>query len=321
MKIIITGISGQDGIFLTSIIKKKYSNFSIIGTSRTLNKSGFLSKGNFDNVSKLQDINIVDIDLTDKDEVGSFIADVKPNIIFNLSGPSSVYDSLKNPELEFKITTIFNNLTNSLIENNNFCRFYQASTSEMFGLNNEQKVYDETSMFLPNSPYASGKYSNHQKIKKLRENYTWNIYSGIMFNHESEFRKKDYLFMKIIDTAQKIKNNEATQLTIGSLDYCRDWSYAEDIAEGIFRLSTEGSDYDYVLGSGVGTKIEQIVKTVFDLFDLDYRNYIEIDSSILRLGDPEVIVSNPIKIQKELGWRTKHTLENFVEKIVKKVLT
>ena len=142
-----------------------------------------------------------------------------------------------------------------------------------------------------------------------------------MFNHESEFRKKDYLFMKIIDTAQKIKNNEATQLTIGSLDYCRDWSYAEDIAEGIFRLSTEGSDFDYVLGSGVGTKIEQIVKTVFDLFDLDYRNYIEIDSTILRLGDPEVIVSNPIKIQKELGWQTKYTLENFVEKIVKKVLT
>jgi GDPmannose 4,6-dehydratase len=306
MKIIITGISGQDGIFLTNIIKKKHSNFS---------------KGNFDEISKLQDINILNIDLTDKHTVGNLIADVKPDIIFNLSGPSSVYDSLKNPKLENKITTIFNNLTNSLIENNNFCRFYQASTSEMFGLNNKLKVYDEKSKFLPNSPYASGKYSNHQKVKELRENYTWNIYSGIMFNHESEFRKKDYLFMKIIDTAQRIKNNEANLLTIGSLDYCRDWSYAEDIAEGILRLSTEGSDYDYVLGSGVGTKIEQIVKTVFDLFDLDYKNYVEIDNSILRLGDPEVIVSNPTKIQKELGWQTKHTLENFVEKIVKKVLT
>ena len=321
MKIIITGISGQDGIFLTNIIKKKHSNFSIIGTSRTLNKSSFLSKGNFDEFSKLQDINILNIDLTDKHTVGNLIADVKPDIIFNLSGPSSVYDSLKNPKLENKITTIFNNLTNSLTENNNFCRFYQASTSEMFGLNNKLQVYDEKSKFLPNSPYASGKYSNHQKVKELRENYTWNIYSGIMFNHESEFRKKDYLFMKIIDTAQRIKNNEANLLTIGSLDYCRDWSYAEDIAEGILRLSTEGSDYDYVLGSGVGTKIEQIVKTVFDLFDLDYKNYVEIDNSILRLGDPEVIVSNPTKIQKELGWQTRHTLENFVEKIVKKVLT
>ena len=95
MKIIITGISGQDGIFLTNIIKKQYSNFSIIGTSRTLDKSGFLSKGNFSEVSKLQDIKIIKIDLTNKHKVGSLIADVKPDIIFNLSGPSSVYDSIK----------------------------------------------------------------------------------------------------------------------------------------------------------------------------------------------------------------------------------
>ena len=138
-----------------------------------------------------------------------------------------------------------------------------------------------------------------------------------MFNHESEYRKNDFLFMKIITTANKIKQKKESTLKLGSLDYCRDWSYAKDIVEGVMLLTQEGVEFDYVLGSGIGTSIEKLVDIIFNLFDLDYKNYVEVDSSILRTNDPKVIVSNPNKIYKELGWKTEHTLENFIEKIVK----
>ena len=321
MKILITGISGQDGIFLTKVIKNSYPNFSILGTSRSMDVNNFLSKSKTNNLSKNQYINIVDVDLENPDEVDSLLKDLIPDYIYNLTGPSSVNKSLKNPELEFTITNIFNNLTNAAIKNQIFCNFYQASTSEMYGLNNKQKLYNENSEFIPNSPYASGKLTNHKKVKYLRDKYSWNIFSGIMFNHESEYRKNDFLFMKIIKAAHKIKNGSKDKLKIGSLDYCRDWSYAEDIAEGIFSITTAGSDYDYVLGSGTGTSIKNLVDIIFKFFDLDYKEYVEVDKNILRKNDPQTIISDPTKIYKELGWKTTHNLEDLIEKTIKNVLS
>jgi len=317
MKILITGISGQDGIFLTKLIKEEYSNFNIVGTSRNLNSSQFLKKLNINDLKENQVINLVNLNLENKQEVSRFITDFSPNIVFNLAGPSSVYESIKNSSIENKITKIFDNLIQGLLESKNLCNFFQSSTSEMYGLNNKLEIYDETCKFIPNSPYASGKLSNHKKICSLRNEYNWNIYSGIMFNHESEYRKNEFLFMKVISTAYKIKNNKESTLKLGSLEYCRDWSYAKDIVEGIMLLTQEGTEFDYVLGSGVGTSIEELVEIIFNLFNLDYKNYVEVDNTILRTNDPKVIISNPNKIYKELGWKTKHTLDNFIEKIVK----
>ena len=317
MKILITGISGQDGIFLTKLIKEEYSNFNIVGTSRNLSSSQFLKKLNINDLKENQVINLVNLNLENKQEVSKFLTDFSPNIVFNLTGPSSVYESIKNSSIENKITKIFDNLIQGLLESKNLCNFFQASTSEMYGLNNKLEIYDETCKFIPNSPYASGKLSNHKKICSLRNEYNWNIYSGIMFNHESEYRKNEYLFMKVINTAYKIKNKKESTLKLGSLEYFRDWSYAKDIVEGIMLLTQEGTEFDYVLGSGVGTSIEQLVEIIFNLFDLDYKNYVEVDSTILRTNDPKVIISNPNKIYKELGWKTNHTLDNFIEKVVK----
>ena len=165
----------------------------------------FLGTSEITNLTKLQNINLVNTSLENQEEVDKLIKDFRPDYLFNLTGPSSVYESIKQPELEFKITKIFDNLIEANIKNNNLCNFYQASSSEMFGQNNNLNIYNENSKFKPNSPYASGKFTNHEKIKRLREEYEWNIYSGIMFNHESEYRKNDYLFMKIIQTAYKIK--------------------------------------------------------------------------------------------------------------------
>ena len=187
----------------------------------------------------------------------------------------------------------------------------------MYGLNNKEEIYDESSKMIPNSPYAEGKYLNHLKVKKFRESFDWNIYSGIMFNHESEFRKNNYLFMKIINSAINIKKGKQNFLEIGSLDYIRDWSYAGDIADGIFQIATKGSEFSYVLGSGEGTSIGTVVETAFNFLDLDFENYLKIDSSILRPNDPKVIVSNPKKINNQLGWKTQFKVEDIIEKIIK----
>ena len=140
----------------------------------------------------------------------------------------------------------------------------------MYGLNNQLIRYDENSEFQPNSPYAKGKLYNHLNISQLRKKYVWDISSGIMFNHESEFRKDNYLFMKLINSAYDIKHKKVDKFTVGSLDYSRDWSYAADISEGIFAISKFGKSFDYVLGSGVETEIRKVIEIIFSSFNLNY---------------------------------------------------
>ena len=317
MKILITGISGQDGIFLSKLIDKKYKNYKIIGVSRNFSTTSFCKKIKFKGDFKTKEIKLLNVNLLNKEYVNKLLNDFRPDMLFNLSGPSSVYESIKNPQIEKDVVNIFNNITDSLIANKIFCNFFQASTSEMFGLSSKKMGLDETSKFLPNSPYASGKLKNHYKVRELREKYNWNIYSGIMFNHESEYRKDEYLFMKIINGAYNIKKNKQNNLILGSLDYSRDWSYAEEIVEGFFNLINYGSSYDYVLGSGTHTSIGQVVDIVFTYFDLDYRDHIIINPELLRNNDPIKIYSNPSKIYNELGWKTKLKIEDFVFKILK----
>ena len=188
--------------------------------------------------------------MLNKKAVSKLIKDIGPDQIFNLSGPSSVYNSYLNPKKTDKtINEIFDNLIYGCIENKIYPNFFQASSSEMFA-NSTQKL-DESSAFDPKSPYATAKLNIHLKIPSLRENYNWKINSGIMFNHESEFRNDEYLIMKIINGALKIKNGNHEILTLGSLDLIRDWSYAKDVVEAVHCINHFSNGDDYVIGSGV----------------------------------------------------------------------
>ena len=315
MKILITGITGQDGIFLTKHLLSKNANVEIIGISRNSDTSNFLKFAKISSLANHQKLILRNINLLKLNEVSNFIKDFSPDYLFNLSGPSSVYESLKDPRISEEIKLIFNNLTSSLIEQRNFCRFFQASSSEMYG-NNEIKYLNEDVNFSPNSPYAMAKLENHKMVKSLNEKYSWNIYSGIMFNHESEYRKDSYLFMKIINSAYEIKLGNQKSLTLGSLDVIRDWSYAGDIAKGIYQLTTRGKFNNYVLGSGTGTSIKEVVKIVFELFELDYKTYIRVDENLLRPNDPKSIISDPQRIEKEIGWKTTKNIEYIINKII-----
>jgi len=171
---------------------------------------------------------------------------------------------------------------------------------------------NELSEFNPKSPYAKHKFRNHQKVLELRRQFDWNIYSGIMFNHESEFRKEKYLFKKVINSALKIKNKQLQKLEVGSLDYVRDWSFAGDISEAIYKISNHGKSDSYVIGSGVENSIHDLVSIVFEYFNLDMEKKVHVNPSILRKGDSNYIVSDPSKIKNELNWETSLSFKETI---------
>lgn len=315
-KVLITGVSGQDGIFLSSHLLKRYDDIEIYGVTRS-QEDIFLKKlkkvnDKFDS----QNIRLINLNLLNKDELSSFFSEISIDKIAHLSGPSSVYQSFSDPEKYKKlIIDQFDNLITACIENNLKPSFFQASSSEMFSSETDIPL-NETSEMKPRSPYAEAKYIIHNKVFELKNEMNWNIKSGIMFNHESEFRENEFLIMKIINSAFEIKKAYKDELIIGSLDYSRDWSYALDIAKAISLVLFEDKPVDYVIGSGQSYTIRELIELVFNYFELDYKNFIKVDENLLRAGDPLKIVSNPKLIKKNLGWETKTSIESMVNKII-----
>ena len=149
-----------------------------------------------------------------------------------------------------------------------------------------------------------------------RDRYDWNLSSGILFNHESEFRPDEYLIMKIINAAINIKNKNQKLLEVGSLELIRDWGYAKDYTLAMKMILEKKPGEDYVIGSGVGTSIKEIVNYVFSYFDMDYKQFVTINPKLLRANEPDKIVSNPTKIYEDIGWKAKTNLEEIIEKCI-----
>jgi GDPmannose 4,6-dehydratase len=316
-KILITGITGQDGIFLTSHLLKREDNLKIFGISRS-EKNNIFYKNLNDITGKYNENNLklIKLDLLNQNDVEKLLIDLKVDKIINLSGPSSVYNSFQNPE-DYKniIINQFNNLVNGCKASNTFPTFFQASSSEMFS-NSAQIPLSEHSKMEPRSPYSEAKSALHSKVYELRNNNDWNIKSGVMFNHESEYRLENFLVMKIINTVIDIYSQKTSELIVGSLEYKRDWSYAYDIVKAINLIIDETNPVDYVIGSGTGNTILDMIKYVFEYFNLDYQEYIKVDNTLLREGDPIEIVSDPSLIYNNLGWKTEVTFQNMLVKII-----
>lgn len=316
--VLITGISGQDGLFLTDyLLSNKLSSFKVFGVSRqnseaTLRNLKTLNK-------ETAEVEIYNTDLTNTTEVFNLINRIKPSQIYNLSGPSSVYESLTNQKyFQETINLIFDNLANSCIKQNHFPAFFQACSSEMFSIKNTMPL-NEGSTFEPRSPYASAKYEVFNKVNSLKEQFDWNIKSGIMFNHESEFRNKDFLFMQIFNSAKKIKNKELKFLEVGSTNLVRDWSFAGDVARAIFLINQSDNNNNFIIGSGVPTSISEIVQKVFSLYDLKPENHIKINTKLLRKGDPLEIISDPSLLKSELNWTPQLSVDDLLERMFQKV--
>tara|TARA_B100000941_G_C28505570_1_gene557092 strand:- start:2863 stop:3855 length:993 start_codon:yes stop_codon:yes gene_type:complete len=321
-KILITGITGQDGVFLTKDLLDN-KNYEIIGTSRRNNFDNFNKKIgilNFE-IKRTQNLKIINIDLTNKLEVNKFIKDIKFDYVYNLAGPSSVYDSINNPvKSKFEISTIFNNLIDSFIEEKYFPNFFQASSSEMFNKEPTENISEEAEL-SPTSPYGVAKAKIHQDVKEIRKTYDWNISSGIMFNHESELRSNDYLFMKIVNSAIEIKNKNLNNVKLGGLDIQRDWSYAGEVMKAAKLIVESDESEDYVIGSGKPTSIKSLIEFVFNYFDLNYENFLQIDKGLLRPNEPKIKYSSPVKINKKFDWRTTLSVQDILQKCIEQKLS
>ena len=316
--VLITGISGQDGVFLANKLINEFSKkIKIYGISRqnpsaTLNKIYSLG-------TKVQNLEILNIDLENSATVLDIIEKIQPTQIYNLSGPSSVYDSLKNPKIFSQtINLIFNNLTNACLKLKLLPNFFQACSSEMFSSSNAMPL-NEKSNFSPRSPYAQAKYEVFNKVNDLKERHNWNINSGIMFNHESEFRNKNYLFTKIFESAKLIKQKKLDYLEVGSLDLRRDWSFAGDIANAIYLINQSEIKSNFVIGSGKAFSINELIQKVFYLYGIDFDSHIKINSALLRPGDPKFMVSDPTLIKQTLNWKNEYSLDDLIERIFSKI--
>jgi len=314
--ILITGITGQDGIFLTSHLMNLNKRINIYGISRRNQQSFFKNLHSINPKTNTDNIKLVNIDLKNKSEVSNLLKSINPVQIYNLTGPSSVYESITKPELYKEVIPLyFNNLSQSCIDLNIYPTFFQASSSEMFSIENSLPL-NEKSQFNPRNPYSLAKYEVFQELNNLKNIYQWNIKTGIMFNHESEFRDVGYLFTKIIDTAISIKNGDEKMLKVGSLTYVRDWSYAGDVAEAISLISEYSDSSDFVIGSGLGTSIEEVLDMTFSQLGLNYRKFIQVDPSLLRDGDPEIIISDPTNLKNTLGWTPKVDVEMLIQRCI-----
>ena len=315
--VLITGITGQDGSFLTSHLLQN-SDYQIIGTSRKKNNDNFYKKLEHLNVesSTVKNLKIVQADALDYESISSVIKNSEIHSVYNLMGPSSVYESVTDPFNSSKsIIFSFNNIVKALIENKNYPNFFQTSSSEMFEASVNEKL-NEDSKFNPRSPYASSKLYIHNLISFLRKKYEWKLTSGILFNHESEFRPDNYLIMKIINSAIDIKNKKSNQLELGSLNIVRDWGFAGDHTRAMKMIIENNSGSDYVIGTGVGTSIKEITKLIFNYFDLDFKDYISINKELLRSKDPEKIIANPTKLKSETGWEPSVDIENLIVRCI-----
>ena len=320
--IFITGITGQDGIFLTSKLINEKNNLKIYGTTRLNDSKDFFSKLNVIHKGiNEKSIDLLNLNLEEDTEVRDVFQTIKPDYIINLSGPSSVNQSLTdNNKTKDSINKIFDNLIKSSMALEKLPSFFEAGSSEMFSNKNKNPL-NEDSKFETRSPYAKAKYENFIRIKDLRESYGWDIKTGIMFNHESEFRPKEYLFSKLINEALQIKNKELETIEVGSLSYIRDWTFAGDIADAINLIAFSNIHDDFVIGSGIGNSIEELIQIIFEELDLDYKKHIKINQELLRDGDPEVIISDPSKLKNKLGWTPKLNFQDLVKRCLDYKLT
>lgn len=314
--VFISGITGQDGIFLTHNLLKNNKSLKVYGTSRNVDKSFYKKLNYLDSNIDFSRVQILQADLTQHDTVNELLKFIKPTKVFNLSGPSSPSESFsKGKYFESTINTIFDNLLTVATSLNNDIVFFQPSSSETYSNLNKGPL-DESSLMEPRSPYGYAKYKVYLKCLKFKKERGFDIRNGILFNHESEFRENKFLIMKIIDSAIKIKSGNLNKLELGSLEYIRDWSHASDVTNAMVKIAYDSFSTDYVVGTGTGHKIKDIVDIVFDYFNLNYEDHIEVNTYLLRPDDPISIVSEPLKIMTKLGWKPKISFEETILKCI-----
>jgi GDPmannose 4,6-dehydratase len=307
---LITGITGQDGSFLAELLLEK--GYTVHGMVRRS------STENFERIHHLRDkIHLHQADLLDQLSIIDVIKTAKPTEIYNLAAQSFVPTSWNQPVLtgEFTAIGVTRMLEAIRLLDPKEIKFYQASSSEMFG--KVQAVpQKECTPLYPRSPYGVAKVYGHWITINYRESFGMYACSGILFNHESERRGKEFVTRKVTDGVARIKLGKQKVLKLGNLDARRDWGFAGDYVDAMWRMLQQTTPDDYVVATGQTWEVRELVRLAFERVDLDYTKYVELDPAFLRPAEVDLLVGDPSKAEKHLGWKPKVSFQQLVHRMV-----
>ncbi len=307
--VLITGITGQDGSYLAEfLLEKGYRVFGLVRRSSTIN---------FERLVHLQDkIELVPGDLLDQNSLISALQQCEPQEVYNLASQSFVPTSWNQPVLTGEFTALgVTRMLEAVRLVNSKIRFYQASSSEMFGMVRETPQ-NENTQFYPRSPYGVAKLYGHWITVNYRESYGLFACSGILFNHESPRRGLEFVTRRVSYGVARIKLGLQKTLKIGNLDAERDWGFTADYVRAMWLMLQQGKAQDYVVATGVTHSVRRLLEVAFGYVGLDYRDHVEVDPSLLRPAEVHHLRGDYAKAKRELGWEPTVGFERLVQMMV-----
>jgi len=313
---LITGITGQDGAYLAKLLLGK--DYRVVGLTP---RRGSDTMWRLRELGVLERIEIAYGDVTDMGSVLGILVRYSPDEVYNLAAQSFVGASWDQPVHTADVNAIGTvNILEGLRQSRSGARFYQASTSEMFGLA-QAEVQNESTPFYPRSPYGVAKLYAHWITVNYRESFGMHASSGILFNHESPLRGIEFVTRKVSDAVARIKLGLADQLVLGNLDAKRDWGYAADYVDAMWRMLQQPSPGDYVIATGFTTTIRDMVRLAFSHAGLDWERHVVTDAALLRPAEVDMLRGDASKAHAQLGWRASTTLADLMGMMVDADLT
>ncbi len=308
-KALITGITGQDGSYLAELLLEK--GYDVVGMLRRS------STVNFERIDHIQhDIELAQGDLIDGASMVHVLREHEPDEIYNLAAQSFVQTSFGQPVLTGEITALgVTRLLDAIRMVRPDAKFYQASSSEMFGKVVEVPQNEGTA-FHPRSPYGVAKVYGHWITVNYRESYDMFASSGILFNHESPRRGTEFVTRKITDAVARIKNGQQDSLALGNLDAQRDWGHAADYVDAMWRMLQADTPKDYVISTGETHSVREFCEIAFAAVDLDWEQYVTIDPKFYRPAEVDLLIGDSTLAHKELGWAPTTSFEELVHEMV-----
>lgn len=312
MKALICGVTGQDGSLLAKLLLEK--GYEVVGTSRDVS---MCSRRNLQNLGIADRVKITSMSVNDFRSIAHVLRNEEPEHVYNLSGQSSVGLSFEQPvEAMSSIGSGALNLLEAIRFTNQKIKFYNAGSSECFGQTAGHGASEDTA-FDPKSPYGVAKVTAHFLVKNYREAYGLFACTGILFNHESTLRPERFVTQKIVSSAARIAKGSNERLKLGNLSIHRDWGWAPDYVDAMHKMLNQEVPNDYVIATGIAISLEEFVKQAFDYFSLDWKNYVDIDASLLRPSDISVSVGNAVKATKDLNWSPTYDVYGVIRAMCK----
>jgi len=306
---LITGITGQDGSYLAELLLEK--SYEVHGMVRRS------SEEKFERIGHLRErIKLHQGDLLDQYSIAAVLEQIQPHEVYNLGAQSFVPTSWSQPVLTGEFTGLgVTKMLEAIRHTESKARFYQASSSEMFGMVRQVPQNEETP-FYPRSPYGVAKVYGHHIPVNYRESFGIYAVSGILFNHESPRRGLEFVTRKVTDGAARIKLGLQDRLSIGTLEAKRDWGFAGDYVDAMWRMLQPEKPEDYVIATGKTHSVREVCEVAFSRVGLEWRKYIHVDPSLVRPAEVDLLIGDASKAKKKLGWEAKVQFKELIEMMV-----